>query len=396
MKSRKYYNLAEACNFIMIVLLYISVVEIWDVMYKVPFNYVLPLGTVLMLLFSLAIRTLFGKMNSFLNNFVVYGLLHIIPLLAIIFVPIDPLQKMAFIFVFMVIFVTNMRSYFKAKGQGFEYVGVVLVLIPAVAYLIADILSLRFTMLAYFIMGVAFIILYYLRLFFSNAHLLSIERRNNDKMPFDDMLRNDSKLAIPFIVISFVIMVVAKIEKLDSVALYLYEKFADFLGFLLINVLSFIDKLLTLLLGENTEDPVMLMEMAEEGEYVSDPVFNIISTIIFIILAIIMVFVIVKIIIAVIKSLSVSREIQTQTIEEEDMIEIREKIVRKRNEKKDKLSKIRRVYKKAIERNIKKGYELKKFQTPRERAEDIQKQMKEDIFELNALYEKERYGQFND
>lgn len=396
MKSKKYYNLAEACNFIMIVLLYISVVEIWDVMYKVPFNYVLPLGTVLMLLFSLAIRTLFGKMNSFLNNFVVYGLLHIIPLLAIIFVPIDPLQKMAFIFVFVVIFVTNMRSYFKAKGQGFEYVGVVLVLIPAVAYLIADILSLRFTMLAYFIMGVAFIILYYLRLFFSNAHLLSIERRNNDKMPFDDMLRNDSKLAIPFIVISFVIMVVAKIEKLDSVALYLYEKFADFLGFLLINVLSFIDKLLTLLLGENTEDPVMLMEMAEEGEYVSDPVFNIISTIIFIILAIIMVFVIVKIFISVIKSLSVSREIQTQTIEEEDMIEIREKIVRKRNEKKDKLSKIRRVYKKAIERNIKKGYELKKFQTPRERAEDIQKQMKEDIFELNALYEKERYGQFND
>lgn len=396
MKSKKFYNLAEACNFIMIVLLYISVVEIWDVMYKVPFNYVLPLGTVLMLLFSLAIRTLFGKMNSFLNNFVVYGLLHIIPLLAIIFVPIDPLQKMAFIFVFMVIFVTNMRSYFKAKGQGFEYVGVVLVLIPAVAYLIADILSLRFTMLAYFIMGVAFIILYYLRLFFSNAHLLSIERRNNDKMPFDDMLRNDSKLAIPFIVISFVIMVVAKIEKLDSVALYLYEKFADFLGFLLINVLSFIDKLLTLLLGENTEDPVMLMKMAEEGEYVSDPVFNIISTIIFIILAIIIVFVIVKIIIAVIKSLSVSREIQTQTIEEEDMIEIREKIVRKRNEKKDKLSKIRRVYKKAIERNIKKGYELKKFQTPRERAEDIQKQMKEDIFELNALYEKERYGQFND
>ena len=396
MKSKKYYNLAEACNFIMIVLLYISVVEIWDVMYKVPFNYVLPLGTVLMLLFSLAIRTLFGKMNSFLNNFVVYGLLHIIPLLAIIFVPIDPLQKMAFIFLFVVIFVTNMRSYFKAKGQGFEYVGVVLVLIPAVAYLIADILSLRFTMLAYFIMGVAFIILYYLRLFFSNAHLLSIERRNNDKMPFDDMLRNDSKLAIPFIVISFVIMVVAKIEKLDSVALYLYEKFADFLGFLLINVLSFIDKLLTLLLGENTEDPVMLMEMAEEGEYVSDPVFNIISTIIFIILAIIIVFVIVKIIISVIKSLSVSREIQTQTIEDEDMIEIREKIVRKRNEKKDKLSKIRRVYKKAIERNIKKGYELKKFQTPRERAEDIQKQMKEDIFELNALYEKERYGQFND
>ena len=88
--------------------------------------------------------------------------------------------------------------------------------------------------------------------------------------------------------------------------------------------------------------------------------------------------------------------VEEEEPEEEDMIEIREKIVRKRNEKKDKLSKIRRVYKKAIERNIKKGYELKKYQTPRERAEDIQELMNEDIFELNSLYEKERYGQFND
>ncbi|MBP5529411.1 MAG: hypothetical protein J6X80_05110 [Lachnospiraceae bacterium] len=199
MKSRRFYNLAEACNFIMIVLLYTAVVEIWDVMYKVPFNYVLPTGTALMLLFSLAIRMIFGKMNSFLNNFAIYGLTHIIPLLAIIFVPIEPMHKMALIIVFIIVFVTNMRSYYKAKGEGFEYVGVVLVIIPAIAYLVADILSLRTTMFVYFIIGVAYVILYYLRLFFSNAHLLSIERKNNDKMPLDDMLRNDSKLAIPLL-----------------------------------------------------------------------------------------------------------------------------------------------------------------------------------------------------
>ena len=388
--------MAEACNFIMVVLLYVSVVEIWDVMYKVPFNYVLPLGTVLMLLFSLAIRIVFGKLNSFLNNFVVYGLLHIIPLLGIIFVPIAPLQKMAFVFEFFIIFITNMRSYFKAKGEGFEYVGVVLVLIPAVAYLISDILSLRLTMLVYFIIGVAFVILYYLRLFFSNAHLLSIERKNNDKMPLEDMLRNDSKLAVPFIVISFVIMVVAKIEKLDTLALYLYDKFTVLLRFLITHVLGFIETIFNFLFGEATDNPPLILQMPEEEKVASNPVFNVISTVIFIFLALVLLFIFVKIIISVIKSLSVSREIQTQTIEDEDMIEIREKIVRKRNEKKDKLSKIRRVYKKAIERNIKKGYELKKYQTPRERAEDIQKLMNEDIFELNALYEKERYGQFND
>ena len=170
MKSRRYYNLAEAANFIMVILIYISVVEIWDVMYKVPFNFVLPAGPVIMLLFSLAIRMIFGKMKSFLNNFAVYGLTHAFLVLGIIFVPIDPLQKMAFAFVLFIVFITNMRSYFKAQGQGFEYVGVVLVLLPAIGYLVADILSLRTTMLAYFVIGVAFVMLYYFRLFFSNAH----------------------------------------------------------------------------------------------------------------------------------------------------------------------------------------------------------------------------------
>ena len=396
MKSRRYYNLAEAANFIMVILIYISVVEIWDVMYKIPFNFVLPAGTVIMLLFSLAIRMIFGKMKSFLNNFVVYAITHVLLVLGIIFVPIDPLQKMAFAFVLFITFITNMRTYFKAQGQGFEYVGVVMVLLPAIGYLVADILSLRTTMFAYFVIGVAFVMLYYFRLFFSNAHLLSIERKNNEKMPLDDMLLNDSKLAIPFIVLSFVIMVVAKIEKLDSLALFLYDKFAAGLRFVLGYVLKFIGWLFDLLIRSDEEIPIAIMEESEMVDDAANPLFNIISIIIFVFLALVLIFVFIKILISVIKSLSVSREIQTQTIEDEGMVEIREKIVRKRNVKKEKLSKIRRIYKKAIEKNIKKGYELKKYHTPRERAEDILKLMNEDIFELNSLYEKERYGQFND
>ena len=67
-----------------------------------------------------------------------------------------------------------MASVFGVSLEGVRN-GVVLVLIPAVAYLIADILSLRFTMLAYFIMGVAFIILYYLRL--SQWHALFLKTK---------------------------------------------------------------------------------------------------------------------------------------------------------------------------------------------------------------------------
>ena len=396
MKSKTYYNLAEAANFIMVVLLYISVVEVWDVMYKVPFNFVLPIATFLMLVFSLFLRMVFGKMNSFMNNIFVYAFLHVIPVLAIIFVPVEPLYKMALAFVFFIIFITNMRSYYKAKGQGFEYISIILVVIPALLYLIADVLSLSLTMFVFFIIGVAYVILYYFRLFFSNAHLLSIERKNNDKMPIDDMLKNDSKLAIPFIVISFVIMIVAKIEKLDDVALSLYLKFAAVFRVVFWKFFTFVEMVFDFLFGGDAEDPLLIQDLTTSEESAENPVFNIISAVIFIVLAVALILVLVKIIVSAIKSLAVRKEVQTQTIEDEGMIEIREKIVRKRNDKKEKLSKIRRIYKKAIERNIKKGYELKKYQTPRERAEDIQELMNEDIFELNSLYEKERYGQFND
>ncbi|MBO6090496.1 MAG: hypothetical protein J6P37_09360, partial [Lachnospiraceae bacterium] len=294
MKSKTYYNLAEAANFIMVVLLYISVVEVWDVMYKVPFNFVLPVGTFLMLIFSLLLRIVFGKMNSFMNNIVVYALLHAIPVAAIIFVPVEPLYKMALAFVFFIIFLTNMRSYYKAKGQGFEYISIILVVIPALLYLIADVLSLRLTMFVFFIVGVAYVILYYFRLFFSNAHLLSIERKNNEKMPVEDMLKNDSKLAIPFIVISFAIMVVAKIEKLDTWALFLYEKFTGVLRIVFWKFFTFVEMVFNYLFGGTEDDIVYVQDLMEEESPAANPIFNIISAVVFVILALALLFLFVK------------------------------------------------------------------------------------------------------
>ena len=135
-------------------------------------------------------------------------------------------------------------------------------------------------------------------------------------------------------------------------------------------------------------------EITETQE--SSAVFNIISGVMFFVVLAIVIFVFIKIILSIIKSVMVKKEVNTMTIEDEGVIEIREKIVRKKVQKKESLSKIRKLYKKTIIKNIKKGYELKTYQTPRERAEDINKMMSEDIFELNALYEKERYGQVKD
>ena len=54
------------------------------------------------------------------------------------------------------------------------------------------------------------------------------------------------------------------------------------------------------------------------------------------------------------------------------------------------------MYKKLIEKKAKEGYQIYKFHTPRERSEDIMKKMNADVSYINEMYEKERYGQFND
>ena len=131
--------------------------------------------------------------------------------------------------------------------------------------------------------------------------------------------------------IDLVNQIVAKIEKLDTLALYLYDKFTVILRFLITHVLGFIETVFNFLFGEATDNPPLIMQMPEEEKVASNPVFNVISTVIFIFLALVLLFIFVKIIISVIKSLSVSREIQTQTIEDEDMIEIKSNGISKKD-----------------------------------------------------------------
>lgn len=397
MKAKRFYYLAEISNFIMVFLLAANVMEIWEMIIKFNFSPVLPIGILLILIFSYFLRISFGNIKSFMNNVFVFGAMHIIPLLLIIFVPLNVQYKLMFGLFLGFEFVCNLKSYFSSEGEGFVYIGVPFALIPALSYLAADIFHFKFSMQYFFTIGVVYIIMYYIRLFSENAYLLAVERKKNDKMPFEDMIKNDSKLAIPFVVISAVIMLVARIEALDKVSLFLYLKFAKFLGFLINSLFAFMDFIYEKLLKSDEQINLPNINMLpEEEEYIHSPLFNTISGIIFFAITVLVIVIIAKIIISIIKSISIRKEISTTTIEEEDMIEIREKIVKRKKANKEKLSKTRKQYKNTVEKCIKKGYQLKKYQTPKERAKDILKSTNEDINELSLAYEKERYGQFND
>ena len=125
-------------------------------------------------------------------------------------------------------------------------------------------------------------------------------------------------------------------------------------------------------------------------------VVDVISAVVYVLALAFIIFLFVKIVISIIKFFLMKREHAGLEVEVNDMVEVRENIKIERTRNNEKLGKIRKKYKKYVEKKAKKGYELKKYQTPKERAEDIHKLMNEDIYELNAMYEKERYGHVND
>ncbi|MBO4311116.1 MAG: hypothetical protein J5856_08650 [Lachnospiraceae bacterium] len=395
MKTKSLYFFSEVSNFIMVVLFNISVAQLWDLAYKKPFSPVLTIGVFLLLLYSYLLRKIFNDRSAFWNNIILYSVLHVILFVVIILIPIPVDYKALFFLLFIVYTILDIRNYFVKRGETFDEFSVMLVVVPAFDYLLADIFRLNFLMKIFFAIGVLYVGFFYLRLLLQNSYYLSMERKNNDKMPFKEMVGNDLKLSIPFILVTFAVMISARIEAMDRLFLFVYYKFASFLGFLIIKFLEIIEKIFEFLFGNDEEEIVMFNQLPEEiGE--GSAAFNLISNIICTIIVIgILIFLIVTAIKAI-RFIMQKREVATLTIENEDVVEIREKIVRKRPLKKENLSKIRKQYKKIVIKNIKKGYEIKKHHTPKERAEDIKNTMKNNIDEINELYEKDRYGQFGD
>ncbi len=379
----------------MVVLFNISVAQLWDLAYKKPFSPVLTIGVFLLLLYSYLLRKIFDDRSAFWNNIILYSVLHVILFVVILLIPIPVDYKALFFLLFIVYTILDIRNYFVKRGETFDEFSVMLVVVPAFDYLLADIFRLNFLMKIFFAIGVLYVGFFYLRLLLQNSYYLSIERKNNDKMPFKEMVGNDLKLSIPFILVTFAVMISARIEAMDRLFLFVYYKFASFLGFLIIKFLEIIEKIFEFLFGNDEEEIVMFNQLPEEiGE--GSAAFNLISNIICTIIVIgILIFLIVTAI-KTIRFIMQKREVATLTIENDDVVEIREKIVRKRPIKKENLSKIRKQYKKIVIKNIKKGYEIKKHHTPKERAEDIKNTMKNNIDEINELYEKDRYGQFGD
>ena len=144
-------------------------------------------------------------------------------------------------------------------------------------------------------------------------------------------------------------MILVKIDALDRYAFIVYNFVKKIVGFVMRIVLYVIHTLASFMMPDSDTDQIrVVMDALEEGD--SNIVLRILSAIVYFVGLAAVLYVLVRIFIALIRLIPMSRNLTPQVIEESDMVEIRERIVKTEEESREKLDKVRRRYKKTVEK----------------------------------------------
>lgn len=387
MKIKKYYILSELANYLLLLTVLYSAVGMINIFYG--FN-IMPQMYIAIAFYVMIVY--FTRKIKFSYSGTLVGALDLIIAFFIFLLPIGIPTKVIIILIGIATLLLNIK-YFTSKPFYTIYeLPIPFILAPVLGFLYSDYIRNTFYMVYFFALAIIFVLLYYIRLFNTNAFVLASERNKYDKMPYKEMIINDMKLAVPFIVISVLLMILVNFDFMDAVMVKIYAVFTDVFVFFAKYVLAAIRWLIETFIEEADEplEPIKLPEI--EDEIRESAFINILGYVIFGIVAIVLVLLVAITVRNIIKSMRGARKDILEDNIETGMTEVKERITRTRKSKDSSLSSIRKKYKKTIEKLAKKGYQLFWFHTPNERSKDVLDKNKIDINELTKEYEKDRYS----
>lgn len=383
MKTKGFYLLSELTNIVMIYVFILSIPETIFLLIDLKTDITLALSIALLIGGTYFIRTK-------INNFILYLVSYVAIAAGCLLVPMQ-VGNFAFLLILEIVFlIINLWYFFSRRYYGLAYITMYCVVLFAIEFIIADINGNQKVMDIIFTLGIIYFLMNYLRMFFNNVHIFSREKLKNEKMPYSEMVRNDSKLAIPFMVGSVLVMILLKIDFLDTWFAKFYMKAIVYVRKGIIYFVDFMDWLFNRLFKSVD---VKITPPTEYGDVVRQPSAfeNIFSVVFVVLLSLFIIYLIIRFIFKFFKNVG-SKEFETEkTVDEIGMVEIREHIKRTKI-KKEKLSPIRKQYKQTIEKLSKKGYQIFDNHTPDERAKHVQKEVNGDIYSLTDKYKKERYS----
>lgn len=400
MLARKYHMGAEWLNNIMIVLLYYVCGEFFARLFGEsmgPFFIAIPLLTVICSYFA----------RVYIERLPVYIAAHILMYAAVFLIPLS-IKYLLTAFIMVTIF-TICDLFFWTQGEvrSFIMVPPALSLIFASVFIYSSMKEAIDTGRIAYVCGICFLSLYFLRTYLLNGARFASGMLINKNTPIEEMFRHNSRLVFPLIIGFSAGMFLLQSDALARALSAAVKFLMDCIG-------RFIVFLLSLLPKGTVDEQTEIMTHISPGlsPAAAAPkwlialftAFEKTAAVFIICLA---VYYVIKLLIRFIRMYFYRNGYDMTVVDSEDHTEIKERIrhegsrgIRKLLSGLSESERIRKRYRIAVYRLCRKGYKLRKAQTPAERALEAgslyDQKGSEGFKELTADYEKARYyGRMN-
>lgn len=391
MITKKYVIYADLLNLIMLFLL--SVVISWCGAVGMGGSFcaeaVAGMAVLLVLLYLLRLHV---------KNLFLYIALHLV-LFAVLFSLPLPVIAVAELITFLIVFtITDFVFWTDATLHGFYYVHVSCCLFFLLAYAYGDYKDAQEVQSAAYIMGILFLGLYFLRLYFENGIRFSRDKQMNEEVPLKQMYAQNIKLILPLVSIFVVCMFLIQSETLAEFLLVVLRVIVE-------KVVYFINWLISILpriQGANAgmaELPAKLLLAANAPPGLLQMLIRLLEMLVSGAVTGFLIFILLRGVYRFFRTYLLRNGREERLLLYQDMSEKREWISDKKERVEKRLfgtlsdaEKIRKLYKKKIRALERGGYQINRFDTPMERAADVYESRGEDIVEATAVYEEARYG----
>ncbi len=391
MITKKYVIYADLLNLIMLFLL--SVVISWCGAVGMGGSFcaeaVAGMAVLLVLLYLLRLHV---------KNLFLYIALHLV-LFAVLFSLPLPVIAVAELITFLIVFtITDFVFWTDATLHGFYYIHVSCCLFFLLAYAYGDYKDAQEVQSAAYIMGILFLGLYFLRLYFENGIRFSRDKQMNEEVPLKQMYAQNIKLILPLVSIFVVCMFLIQSETLAEFLLVVLRVIVE-------KVVYFINWLISILpriQGANAgmaELPAKLLLAANAPPGLLQMLIRLLEMLVSGAITGFLIFILLRGVYRFFRTYLLRNGREERLLLYQDMSEKREWISDKKERVEKRLfgtlsdaEKIRKLYKKKIRALERGGYQINRFDTPMERAADVYESRGEDIVEATAVYEEARYG----
>ncbi len=391
MITKKYVIYADLLNLFMLFLL--SVVISWcGAVWMGGFFYAGAAAGMAVLLVLLYLLRLFVK------NLFVYIALHAV-LFALLFILPMPMIAVAELFAFLIVFtITDFSFWTNEELHGFYYVPASFCLFFLLAYAYGSYKGIQNIQDTAYVMGILYLGLYFLRLYFQNGIRFSKDKQMNEEVPLKQMYAQNVKLILPLVGIFVACMFLIQSKILADFLMTVLRTIVEAVVYLVNWLISVLPRAKQM----STEIPVLPEDLFSAADAPPGWVQMLIRLLEMLISAAVVVFLVFITLRGIYRFLRIhlSRNgREERLLFYQDMSESREWISEKREQRNKHLlrrltdsEKIRRLYKKKIRELERGGYRLSLSDTPMERAADVYESRGENIREASEIYEEARYG----